>query len=207
MATESRAQRNLVPRRLVFHTTALLGTGLYLLIMGTGGYYVRIYGGDWGIAAQAAFLFASGLLLAILLFSRQLRAWLKVIISKHFFDYKYDYREEWLRFIAQPVRRATGLAVARARHPGDCPDRRKPRRDIVVAPGWRAIRTGRSLEYARPGPKVGPADGALLRILEQHEWVINLDEQEINPKLRSSLQGLKLPEWLRNMTGAWLSYR
>ena len=92
-------QNNLVSRRLVFHTTALLGTGLYLLIMGTGGYYVRVYAGDWGIVAQAAFLFASGLLLAILLFSGQLRAWLRVIISKHLFDYKYDYREEWLRFM------------------------------------------------------------------------------------------------------------
>ncbi|MEA2093936.1 MAG: hypothetical protein U9P11_05155, partial [Pseudomonadota bacterium] len=30
-----------VSRRMVFHTTALLGTGLYLLFMGLGGYYIR----------------------------------------------------------------------------------------------------------------------------------------------------------------------
>jgi putative PEP-CTERM system histidine kinase len=197
-------QNNLVSRRLVFHTTALLGAGLYLLIMGTGGYYVRIYGGDWGIAAQAAFLFASGLLLAILLFSGQLRAWLRVIISKHFFDYKYDYREEWLRFMrslfaGQPdsqLRERAIQAIAQ----------------IVQSPGgilWWRQDNGQFEPVARwnmldPAPNVGPSDGALLRILEQHEWVINLDEQEINPKLRSSLKGLKLPEWLHNMTNAWL---
>ena len=197
-------QNNLVSRRLVFHTTALLGTGLYLLIMGTGGYYVRVYGGDWGIAAQAAFLFASGLLFAVLLFSGQLRAWLRVIISKHFFNYKYDYREEWLRFMrslfaGQPdsqLRERAIQAIAQ----------------IVQSPGgilWWRQDGGRFEPVARwnmldPAPKVGPSDVALLRILEQHEWVINLDEQEINPKLRPSLQGLKLPDWLRNMNNAWL---
>jgi len=200
----SAPQSNLIPRRLVFHTTALLGTGLYLLIMGTGGYYVRVFGGDWGIVAQAAFLFASGLLFAVLMFSGQLRAWLRVIISKHFFAYKYDYREEWLRFMrslfaGQPdsqLRERAIRAIAQ----------------IVQSPGgilWWRQDGGQFDPVAHwnmldPAPKVGAADGALLKILEQHEWVINLDEQEINPKLRSSLQGLKLPEWLRNMAGAWL---
>lgn len=197
-------QNNLVSRRLVFHTTALLGTGLYLLIMGTGSYYVRTYAGDWGIVAQIAFLFASGLLLAILLFSGQLRAWLRVIISKHFLDYKYDYREEWLRFMrslftGQPdshLRERVIQAIAQ----------------IVKSPGgilWWRQENGRFDSVARwnmdgPAPKVGPADAALLQILEQHEWVINLDERKINPKLHSILQGVKLPEWLRNMTSAWL---
>lgn len=197
-------QTNLISRRLVFHTTVLLSTGLYLLIMGTGSYYVRIHAGDWGIVAQVAFLFASGLLFAILLFSGQLRAWLRVNISKHFLDYKYDYREEWLRFMSslfagQPdsqLRERAIQAIAQ----------------IVKSPGgilWWRQDNGQFDPVARwnmdgPTPKVGPADSALLQILEQHEWVINLDERKINPKLRSILQGVKLPEWLRNMTSAWL---
>ena len=201
---QSGSAHNLVSRRLVFHTTALLGTGLYLLIMGTGGYYVRVYGGDWGIVAQAAFLFASGLLLAALLFSGQLRAWLRVIISKHFFDYKYDYREEWLRFMrnllaGQPDSQLRERAI-------------KAIDEIVQSPGgilWWQQDDGRFDPVARwnmldPAPRVGPADGGLLRILEQHEWVINLDERELNAKLRTSVQGVRLPAWLRDMTTAWL---
>ena len=66
--------------RMIFHTTALLGAGLYLIAMGTGGYYVRVQGGTWGLVAQAIFLFGAGLVLSILLFSGQLRASLRIFI-------------------------------------------------------------------------------------------------------------------------------
>ena len=46
-----------VSRRVVFHTTALLGSGAYLLVMSAVGYYIRLYGGTWGKAAQIIFLF------------------------------------------------------------------------------------------------------------------------------------------------------
>ena len=35
----------------------------------------------------------------VLFFSGRVRASLRVFINKHFFHYKYDYRDEWLRFI------------------------------------------------------------------------------------------------------------
>jgi hypothetical protein len=34
----------------------------------------------------------------VILFSGTFRSWLKVFISKHFYSYNYDYREEWMRF-------------------------------------------------------------------------------------------------------------
>jgi len=43
-------------------------------------------------------LFAGPVLLGALLFSGALRAKLRVLISKHLFSYRYDYRNEWLRF-------------------------------------------------------------------------------------------------------------
>ena len=88
-----------VSRRMVFHTTAMLGTGLYLIAMGLGGYYIRSYGGEWGTVIQVIFLFGAGLVLMVLFFSGRIRASLRVLINKHFFHYKYDYRDEWLRFI------------------------------------------------------------------------------------------------------------
>jgi putative PEP-CTERM system histidine kinase len=88
-----------VSRRMVFHTTALLGAGLYLIAMGVGGYYIRTFGGEWSAVIQTIFLFGAGLILMVLLFSGRVRASLRVLINKHFFHYKYDYRDEWLRFI------------------------------------------------------------------------------------------------------------
>jgi len=84
---------------VVFHTTALLASGVYLVTMGLAGYYVRDYGGSWGLVAQAFFLFVTILTLLLFLFSRRIRARWKVLLNKHLYPYKYDYREEWLRFI------------------------------------------------------------------------------------------------------------
>ena len=48
--------------------------------------------------AQIAFLAAASALALIVLPSRKLRGWLRVTATKHLFQHRYDYREEWLRF-------------------------------------------------------------------------------------------------------------
>jgi putative PEP-CTERM system histidine kinase len=85
-------------RRVVFHSTALFAAGLYMLFIAGAGYYVRYFGGSWGGALQVALLFAGLLMLGALAFSGSMRAKLRVLVSKHFFSYRYDYRDEWLRF-------------------------------------------------------------------------------------------------------------
>ena len=69
------------------------------MIMGIAGYYVRDFGGEWGLVAQAIFLFITILVLALFISSRRIRARINVLVNKHFYPYKYDYREEWSRFI------------------------------------------------------------------------------------------------------------
>src|SRR6185295_13300899 len=87
-----------VSRRFVFHSTAMSGAALYLLAMSAAGYYIRYFGGSWGVVLQMTFLFGALLLLFVMFSSGTLRARLKVFLSKHFFSYHYDYREEWLKF-------------------------------------------------------------------------------------------------------------
>jgi hypothetical protein len=87
-----------VSRQVVFHTSALLGSGLYLLAVAAVGYYIRYFGGTWGAAVQVALLFAAVLLLGMLVTSGTFRSKLRVFVTKNFFSYRYDYREEWLRF-------------------------------------------------------------------------------------------------------------
>ncbi len=89
-----------VSHSMAFHTAALLGAGCYLVLMGAAGLYVREFGGRWGLVLQVGFLFASVVLLAVLVGSGRIRAHARVLVAKHFFAYKYDYRVEWLRFIA-----------------------------------------------------------------------------------------------------------
>jgi hypothetical protein len=63
-----------------------------------------------------AFAGIVGLLLLVL--SASLRAAVRVFIGKHFFSYRYDYREEWLAFTAMLASNSSpqevGVLVVRA---------------------------------------------------------------------------------------------
>jgi putative PEP-CTERM system histidine kinase len=89
-----------ISRRAVFHSVSVLGSGIFVLSMAGAGYYLRRFGGNWGPLLQTLFLAGSVLLLLATLSSGRFRSALKLFISMHFFSYKYDYRVEWLRFIA-----------------------------------------------------------------------------------------------------------
>lgn len=190
-----------VSRRIVFHTASLLGAGIYLLAMGAGGFYVRNYDGTWGGVAQVIFLFGAMLLLAVLLFSGQLRASLRVLISKHFFHYKYDYRDEWLRFIGTL---SSGEPDARLRE-------RVIRAiaEIIESPAgilWMRRDTGlfepiATWQMELPEAASESVGSSLAEFLERQEWVINLDEYDRDRELYSDLV---LPAWLRQIPKAWL---
>ena len=196
--------RIFISRRIVFHTSALLGSGIYLLAMGVGGYYVRDYGGTWGVVAQTIFLFGAGLLLLILLFSGPLRARLRVFINKHFFHYKYDYREEWLRFIRTLSSSGQNIPL---------PERViRAMAQMIDCPGgmlWVRRDDGMFKPVAYwnmnlPVSAEEPADSSLVRFLEIQKWVINLDEYQRDPGLYRSLGDLEMPDWLKTMSDAWL---
>ena len=57
MRTRNWTLRIALSRRVVFHSTALMATGAYLLFMAAAGYYVRYFGGNWGGALQVALVF------------------------------------------------------------------------------------------------------------------------------------------------------
>ncbi len=91
-------KRVVLSQRAALQSATLVAVGVYLLFMAAAGYYVRYFGGDWGRAFQLALLFAALLLLGLLSLSGSIRAKFRVLVGKHFFSYRYDYREEWLRF-------------------------------------------------------------------------------------------------------------
>lgn len=193
-----------VSRRVVLHSATIFGAGIYLLAMASAGYYIRAYGGNWGATLQLAFLTGAGLLLAILLFSGQLRARALVLLSKHFFNYKYDYREEWLKFTGtlssgdpqDPPRERMIRAVAEIVH--STGGLLWVRRDI----GSFTLAASHNLhERSLPTVQVEPADSSLVRFLEQRQWVIQLDEYQCESELYGDLV---LPDWLREMRRAWL---
>ncbi|MCP5159801.1 MAG: PEP-CTERM system histidine kinase PrsK [Gammaproteobacteria bacterium] len=193
-----------VSRRVVLHSATIFGAGIYLLTMAGAGYYVRIYGGAWGTTLQFAFLVGAGVLLAALLFSGQLRARALVLMNKHFFDYKYDYREEWLKFIGtlssgdpnEPPRERVIRAVAEIVHStgGSLWVRREPG-------GFAWVASHNRRDQGELAIRIEPSDSSLMRFLEKRQWVIELDEYWREPELYGDLA---LPSWLREARRVWL---
>lgn len=187
-----------VSRRVVFHTAALFGSAIYLLAMGSVGYYLRFVGGSWGTVMQTGFLFGAISLLAVILFSGTARSWLKVSISKHFFRYNYDYREEWMRFTRTLSERGPNLGERAI----------QALATLVESPGgtlWQRDVGGRFTVQARwqvPDMHVAePANTPFCRFLESTQWVIDVDEYVERP---DKYEGLALPDWLLDAPRRWL---
>ncbi|PCK09787.1 MAG: PEP-CTERM system histidine kinase PrsK [Alteromonadaceae bacterium] len=88
-------------RPIIFYTTSLTIAGALLTTLSIGGYYVRSYGGNWGTVIYTLILMAGLIFLAFVFTSDKLRKRISVLINKHLFSYKYDYRSEWLKLINQ----------------------------------------------------------------------------------------------------------
>jgi putative PEP-CTERM system histidine kinase len=190
-----------VSHSIVVHATVLIAAFVYLLIAVIGGYYIRIYGQDWGGAAQAVFLFSAAIVLLLLISSRRLRAHIRILIGKHFFNYKYDYREEWQRFIRTLARGGAGP------HLLECAVQAIAQ--IVYSPGgklWLRTESGvyepvSHWEMPNIAGGIITDNSSLVNFLERWQWVIDFDEYANDPQL---YQDLKMPQWLLDLPQGWL---
>jgi|CXWL01.1.fsa_nt_gi putative PEP-CTERM system histidine kinase len=190
-----------VSRAAAFHSATLVLAGAYLLFMSAVGYYVRYFGGTWGRALQLGLLAAGIAFLGMLVFSGSLRSWLRVFVGKHFYTYRYDYREEWLRFTAMLSSKRTpqemgemivrGLAKMVECPAGSLWTRTDNEAEFSQAATWKMPRIA---ENER-------ADSSLCLFLSENGWVIDLDEFRSSPRRYGSLA---LPTWLLGSPNGWL---
>jgi signal transduction histidine kinase (EC 2.7.13.3) len=88
-------------RPVAFYTTSLTIAGGLLTILSIGGYYVELYGGSWGTILYTLVLVCGVIAVAAVFASHTVRERMTVLINKHLFSHKYDYRAEWLKLINQ----------------------------------------------------------------------------------------------------------
>jgi len=190
-----------VSRSAIFYTTAIVVTGLYLLIMSAGGFYLQAYGGEWGQVFAIAFVFSAILFLLILLFSGYVRARVRVFIDKHFLDYKYDYREQWLGLIRElsSVGRDVKLEDKALQAILEMMD--SPGGSLWVKKNAQAFSPVSLIGSDEMTGKLINTDETLVSFLENWQWVINLDEYLSEPDLYLELT---LPDWLIADTQTWL---
>ncbi len=188
-----------VSRGVLAGSTALGATGAYLLVMAGAGFLLRQMGGSWGRALESALVFAALLLLAMVGMSATFRAKVKVLVSKHFFTYRYDYREEWLRFtntLTSGVAVQPWLACIQALG------------DLVESPGgaiWLRAAEGTYRQVAQSGlPAVEdalPENSPLPSFLWRTGWVLEVGDVITHA---AKYEGLVLPIAMAGVRDAWL---
>lgn len=189
-----------VSRHVVFYTTSLIGTGLYLLTVAAGGYYIQLYGGEWSTVFQSVFFFIAAIMLIYVLTSSANRAKLKIFLSKHFYENKYDYGEEWMRLNrilseqkdVEDVRKQVIVALT------DILDSKGAQLWIKQETGGYACIDALSMPAANDIVDEGDS---LVLFLQQRNWVIDVDEYMLTPDLYGDLV---LPSWLSDIKDIWL---
>jgi putative PEP-CTERM system histidine kinase len=86
-------------RQVVFHTATLVLVGIVLQGTAIAAFYLRNYGGDASAALIIILAFTALVGTLALMMSGTLRSHLRNMINRNFFNYKYDYRDEWTKFI------------------------------------------------------------------------------------------------------------
>mgnify|MGYP001766337006 CR=1 FL=1 len=202
-AAHGREALRLKPSRaMAFQTASLIVIGSYFLTMFAVAQWLAYAGGDFARLMQYGLLVAGSVVALFVLPSRRLRGWLKVTVSKHLFQHRYDYRAEWLRFTrtignagdqAHPLEERVVQAVA----------------DIAESPAGLLLTpddTGELVLAARwqwptaEVPAVAMA-GEAISFFEHKGFIIDLDD--LRAGTDEAGEGRVVPAWLREETRAW----
>lgn len=92
------AWRLRLSRSVTFQSVSLLAIGGYLIGMVLLAAGIELVGGTYVRLAQITLIFGMSILALLVMPSGRFKAWLNVVIAKHFFQHRYDYRSEWMRF-------------------------------------------------------------------------------------------------------------
>jgi putative PEP-CTERM system histidine kinase len=168
-------------RRFVFRTGSIVLAGSYLLVMSAAGYYVQIFGGQWADVFLVVLVAVGIIGLALLALSTTVRRRLHIALLTNLYQYKYDYRDEWLRLNKELTTLSAddSLGVRAIRALAQV---------ITASSGgyWRLTERGVLVPCAQyrcswghPLPRA--ATLALLGYYDQRDWIIDLDEYREDP--------------------------
>jgi putative PEP-CTERM system histidine kinase len=189
-------------RAATFQSLSLLAICAYFAVMAILATALQGSGVGWLRAVSIALLALMVVAAMVLVPSPRARSWAKVKIAKHFFEHRYDYRAEWLRFTE-----TLGASGAEARPLGERVI--KAFADILDSPGGLLLEreasgsaaVGATLNWnSRTGPEAG--DGfwtglaAKARIVEfdgiRNGWSRDEDAGPV-------------PQWMLDDPDAWIA--
>ena len=189
-------------RSVTFQSVSLLVIGGYLVAMVLVAQGLSYVGSNYVRLIQIAFIVAASALAMVILPSPKLRSWIRVMLAKHLFQHRYDYRAEWLRFtqtIARGEERVLPLHERVIQALADITDSPS---GLLLTPGEGGGLTLDSRwqwQEAEVPAEALSAEAALF--FEREQFILDLDEMLIAGEQRGEAEFV--PNWLRNERRAW----
>ena len=187
-------------RAVTFQTFSLLVIGVYFVGMVAIAEWLSRAGGDFARWRQFAFLILATTVAALALPSRRVRGWLRVMLTKHLFQHRYDYRQEWLRFAHTIGRQGPDAAPLHERAIQAMADITDSPAGLLLAPDEDgALVLAARWQWATADVPARAMDLAAVRYLVAHDHILEFDTLRAGQTDRAAI----LPDWLREESRAW----
>lgn len=189
-------------RSFTFQSFSLLVIGAYFAGMALVSQGIAYAGGEMARLLQAGFLALAAALALAILPSPRLRAWLRVMVTKHLFQHRYDYRAEWLRFTgtigrAGPSSPPLGERIVQA--VADIAD--SPAGLLLTAGEEGRLALEARWQWASANVPAEALDVAGVRFFEQSQFIVDLDD--LRKGLAGDVPPAATPGWLMAEADAW----
>ncbi|WP_150290417.1 XrtA/PEP-CTERM system histidine kinase PrsK [Sphingobium estronivorans] len=189
-------------RTLTLQSISLAAVLLYGVALTAAAVLIELVAGPYARVVEIGCVFLMAVSALVLLPSRRLRAFWKVQVAKHFFQHRYDYRTEWMRF-GDTLGRAGGdrgdnalpLGERVAKAVADITDSPAAILMLRSEDGALAFETEWNWLEELPDGAVIPAPLALL--IEQSGWIIDVDRPP------SGAGEVVAPHWMSEDRRAW----
>lgn len=192
------AGRLQLSRAVTLRSLSLFALALYGVVLAAAAVLIELIAGPYARVVEIGAVFFTAVTALVLLPSPRLRALWKVQVAKHFFQHRYDYRTEWMRFgetIGRPGQDAAPLGERVAKAMADITDSPAALLMLRDEDGALAYETQWNWSSDLPDGATCPAD--LVARLEQTGWIIDL------ARPRTGEGAVPLPDWMRHEPRAW----
>jgi len=192
-----------ISRVATFQSLSVIAILAYIIAMMLAARAIEIVGGDWARVGQVGIVFAMTLAALLLLPSAKLRAWLRVILAKHLFEHRYDYRQEWLRFTDTVGRTGEeGLALEQRVVKALADIAGAPAGLLLLVDEHRRLAPAGRWNWSAPLPECGDGAEELIRHIEEGAYVLDFATVRDGWLIEREAR-IAVPHWLCAIDSAW----
>jgi len=204
LAARSGASLRLSPSRAVaFQSLMLLIIGIYLIVMVGAAQSVAWAGGNTSELVQLGFAFVTTVVIIALVPSARLRRWINVVLAKHFFQHRYDYRAEWLRFARTIGRADANAQPLHARVVQAVADITDSARGLLLVPGeGGALVLAARWQWPTLDVPAAAIDAETVAFLEHSGFIVDLDQ--VRAGTDHAGETALVPDWMIAEEAIWV---